>query len=251
VDIETLAKQVIRGNWGNGQARKDNLKRAGYSTSQISAIQARVNQILGVGQSAPAPTAPAPAAPTPAPVVTPTPAPVVTPPPVVVEPPPPPKPVVPKYLSSSPVQPVKYASPDVVLTDQNSLPVDLILKLTLEKIGGIELISLVRHDTVNGQDIAYQPVKNLAQIEFLYSPQNIVKIPDTSELYFKNFAIKLENHIPQNTNDTPPKIVDLDSEGRIVIDVFALKPDYEVEIQTVSLGKVFDDTIYDEDEDES
>jgi flagellar biosynthesis GTPase FlhF len=158
------------------------------------------------------------------------------------------RPTVPRYSSTISVEPVKYASPADVLIQESSLPVDLILKQTLEKIGGLELISLVRHDTVNGQDIAYQPVKNLSQIELLYNPQNMVKIPDSSELYFKNFAIKLESHTPQDTNSSPAKTVYLDSQGRIVIDVFGLKPDYEVEIQTVSLGKVFGGTIYDEDE---
>jgi hypothetical protein len=158
------------------------------------------------------------------------------------------RPTVPKYSSTTSIEPVKYASPADVLIQESSLPVDLILKQTLEKIGGLELISLVRHDTVNGQNIAYQPVKNLSQIEVLYNPQNMVKIPDSSELYFKNFAIKLESHIPQDTNSSPPKTVYLDSQGRIVVDVLDPKPDYEVEIQTVSLGKVFDGTIYDEDE---
>jgi hypothetical protein len=158
------------------------------------------------------------------------------------------RPTVPRYSSTASVEPVKYASPADVLIQESSLPVDLILKQTLEKIGGLELISLVRHDTVNGQNIAYQPVRNLSQIELLYNPQNMVKIPDSSELYFKNFAIKLENHIIQDTNSRPAKTVDIDSQGRIVIDVLNLKPDYEIEIQTVSLGKVFGGTIYDEDE---
>jgi hypothetical protein len=136
------------------------------------------------------------------------------------------------------------------------LPVDLILKQTLEKIGGLELISLVRHDTVNGQEIAYQPVKNLSQVERLFGPQNMVKIPDSSEIYFKNFAIKLEAHTPQYDPDVI--YIDMISRknnvffdavnNRIVIELVNLKPDYEVEVQTVSLGKVFDDTIYDEDE---
>jgi hypothetical protein len=166
------------------------------------------------------------------------------------------RPTVPKYLASTTVQPVKYASPADVLIQESSLPVDLILKQTLEKIGGLELISLVRHDTVNGQDILYQPVKNLSQIEVLYNSQNIVKIPDSSETYFKNFAIKLEASIPQY--DPDEIYIDMISRknnvffdavnNRIVIELVNLKPDYEVEVQTVSLGKVFDDTIYDEDE---
>jgi hypothetical protein len=166
------------------------------------------------------------------------------------------RPTVPKYAASTTVDPVKYASPADVLIQESTLPVDLILKQTLEKIGGLELISLVRHDTVNGQDIAYQPVKNLSQIQLLYNPQNLVKIPDSSELFFKNFAIKIEAHIPP-PDDGQTVSIDMFSKknnvylnptsGKIVLELANLKPDYEVEIQTVSLGKVFDDTIYDED----
>jgi hypothetical protein len=166
------------------------------------------------------------------------------------------RPTVPKYLASTSVQPVKYASPADVLIQESSLPVDLILKQTLEKIGGLELISLVRHDTVNGQDLVYQPVKNLSQIEVIYNSQNIVKIPDSSETYFKNFAIKLEASIPPyDPDEIYADMIKRDNNvffdavnNRIVIELVNLKPDYEVEVQTVSLGKVFDDTIYDEDE---
>ena len=41
--IDTLAQEVIRGDWGNGDERKQRLTQAGYS---YSAVQARVNEIL-------------------------------------------------------------------------------------------------------------------------------------------------------------------------------------------------------------
>ena len=143
---------------------------------------------------------------------------------------------------------VKSASPDIILVDQNDLPIELILKLTLEKIGAQELISLVRHDTVNGQNIVYQPVKNISDVAISYNPQNIINIPDTAEIYFKNFAIKMENHIVQDTNETPPESVYIDSNsGNIVIETVNLKADYEVEVQMVSSGQIFNGTIYEED----
>lgn len=42
--IDTLAKEVIRGDWGNGTDRKKRLTAAGYN---YDAVQNRVNQILG------------------------------------------------------------------------------------------------------------------------------------------------------------------------------------------------------------
>lgn len=154
----------------------------------------------------------------------------------------------PKPLETSPRDPVKYATPSDVLIDTNDLPIDLILKLTLEKIGGLELISLVRHDTVNGQNIVYRPIKNVSQIAIEYNPQNMVKMPDSADSYFKNFAIKLENHIQQETNELPPLVAYIDPiTENVIIETTNIKADYEVEVQMVSSGKVFDGTIYTED----
>ena len=50
--VDELAKEVIRGNWGNGQERKDRLTAAGYN---YSAVQARVNEMLSGNKPAPKP----------------------------------------------------------------------------------------------------------------------------------------------------------------------------------------------------
>ena len=42
-DPDTIAREVIKGLWGNGQERKDRLTKAGYS---YSSVQKRVNEIL-------------------------------------------------------------------------------------------------------------------------------------------------------------------------------------------------------------
>lgn len=50
--VDELAREVIRGDWGNGQDRKDRLTAAGYNYSEV---QGRVNEILrGNVSSAPA-----------------------------------------------------------------------------------------------------------------------------------------------------------------------------------------------------
>lgn len=41
--IEEIAKEVIRGNWGNGEERKQKLAAAGYD---YAAVQAKVNELL-------------------------------------------------------------------------------------------------------------------------------------------------------------------------------------------------------------
>ena len=166
-----------------------------------------------------------------------------------------PTPNVPLPTQAGPDQSVKSASPDIIISDSGDTAIDLILKLTLEKIGAQELISLVRHDTVNGQNIVYQPVKNISDIAIAYNPQNMVAIPDTADVFFKNFSIKLEAHTPQYNQDT--LYVDMITRDnnvffdavnrRIMIELTNLKRDYEVEVQMVSTGQIFNDTIYEED----
>ena len=41
--VDTIAREVIRGNWGNGDERKRRLASAGYD---YSAVQKRVNELL-------------------------------------------------------------------------------------------------------------------------------------------------------------------------------------------------------------
>ena len=50
--IDEIAKEVIRGDWGNGQDRKNRLTAAGYDYSEI---QAKVNEILNGSDSTSAP----------------------------------------------------------------------------------------------------------------------------------------------------------------------------------------------------
>jgi hypothetical protein len=157
-------------------------------------------------------------------------------------------PNVPTSIDARQDQSVKSASPDIIISDPGDTSIDLILKLTLEKIGAQELISLVRHDTVNGQNIVYQPVKNISEVAIAYNPQNMIAIPDTADTFFKNFAIKLDNHIPNYSPDTLDNNVIFDAVNKkIIVELVNLKRDYEVEVQMVSSGQLFNGTMYEED----
>jgi hypothetical protein len=157
-------------------------------------------------------------------------------------------PAVPAPLPTVKNTSTKSANPADIILDPGVTDPQLMIKLTLEKIGGQELISIARHDTVNGQNVIYQPIKNVSDVAIAYNPQNMISFPDSSDTYFKSFAIKLEAHIPQTTNTLPANNVYLDPDtGNIVIENTALKRDYDIEVEMLSSGKIFNDTIYDED----
>ena len=88
---------------------------------------------------------------------------------------------------------VKVATPELISLLDNDAPVDqqieIMTDLLFEDIGGEEIISIVRNDIVNGQNVIYQPIKNITNLYYQYNPQNILALQKTDKDYFKNFPI--------------------------------------------------------------
>ena len=140
---------------------------------------------------------------------------------------------------------VKPATPDIILFDNESVPIEVMTDLIFENIGGQELINIVRSDIVNGQDVIYQPIKNLSNIHFQYNPQNILGLQDIDINYFKKFPINLTNKIPECGTGPNCSIVYIDPDtGDLVINVINMASDEQVEVSIISDGALLDDTIY-------
>jgi hypothetical protein len=212
--IDQIAREVIRGNWGNGQDRKNRLRAAGYN---YDTVQNKVNEILGIG-STPAPT-PAPA-PAPAPVA----APAAVPPAVII-------PDSPKF------QAVKPAPIDTVVFVDESFSSEFITDLLFEDVGGQELLSIARDDTVNGQDVVYQPIKNLGILRDTYDINNLLKLQETSDRFFANFIIRLFDKIPKVGNGPDGKNYYFDEvTGDGIIEFVNMRDDEQVEVQISNAG---------------
>jgi hypothetical protein len=141
--------------------------------------------------------------------------------------------------------PVKVATPDLILFNNEAMPVELMTDLIFENIGGQEIINISRNDMLNGADVLYQPIKNITSLRYQYNPQNILNLQDSAGTYFKNFSIKLEDKVPNEGNgiDGSPVYIDPDT-GNLVIDLVNLNPDEQVEVQILSSGSILDGTIY-------
>jgi hypothetical protein len=165
---------------------------------------------------------------TPAPEPEPEPAPAPKPPP---PPPPPPEPGVPA---------IKTASIDTVIFNDELVNQNIIADLLFEDVGGQEILTISRYDTVNGQDVSYQPIKNLNLIQQEYNPNNLVRLQATSDRIFANFPIKLGDKIPVEGNGPDGENIYLDSTGSIVIEFINLLGDEQVEIQIASSGTIYE-----------
>jgi|694.fasta_scaffold127992_2 hypothetical protein len=140
---------------------------------------------------------------------------------------------------------IKIANPDIVLVDQEQLPVELLSKMIFEEISGQQLLSVSRHDIVNGQQVIYRPISNVQQIAIAYNPGNIISVQDPNKDIFGKFFIELSKRIPSFREVISGGIVSFDSANENVeILVQNMAPGEEVEVQVLAAGAVFDDTIY-------
>ena len=137
---------------------------------------------------------------------------------------------------------VKSASPDIVIFNDQEIEAnaEAMVDLLFENIGGQELLQIARYDTVNGQEVLYQPIKNLNIIQEEYNPNNILKLQKTSDRIFGNFPIKLEPTIPdESTMPTVTENVYLDSDGNIVIELINLDGNEQVEVEITRNGTIY------------
>jgi len=137
--------------------------------------------------------------------------------------------------------PVKTAPIDTVLFNDDEVPIEVMSDLIFEDIGGHELINIARNDIINGQDISYQPIKNLTSVQQQYNPNNILSVQSTSDKYFSNFAIKLENKVPNVGNGPFGSNVYLDTiTGSLIVEAINLEADEQIEVEITLSGTIYE-----------
>lgn len=140
------------------------------------------------------------------------------------------------------VDPVKIATPDVMLYTVSDLEVQAINDILFENVGGQELISISRNDILNGQDIRVQPIKNLKALGLKYNSKNIINLSETSAAFFNNFPIALESYLPNQALGT--QLAEIDDDGNVIINFVNVPNGEQVEVQLFAGGNILDETIF-------
>jgi len=144
-------------------------------------------------------------------------------------------------VQAPPAPPVKTAPIDTVLFNDDAVPIEVMSDLIFEDIGGHELINIARNDIINGQDISYQPIKNLTSLQQQYNSNNILSVQSTSDKYFSNFSIKLENKTPNVGSGPFGSNVYLEqTTGNIVVDAVNLEADEQIEVEITLSGTIYE-----------
>lgn len=143
-----------------------------------------------------------------------------------------------------PKEAIKVASPSLLQLSNPPLSKEAMVEIGFQDIGGHELINISRSDAINGQDIIYSIVKNLKNVLLEYNSNNIIKLQGTSDNYFKNFPIRLEQKLPKDGTGPNKEIVYIEeSTGNLIINLVNLEKGEQVDIEIINQGETFDDTI--------
>jgi hypothetical protein len=147
----------------------------------------------------------------------------------------------------SPIQPepakpmVKSATPEIILFDDETVPIEIMTDLIFENIGGQEILNLTRHDIVSGDFIPKQLIKNISVLNQSYASKNILGVQSTSDKYFGNYSIKLENKIPEEAGGPNNNNIYIEeTTGDLIIEVVNMLSDEQIEVQIGLGGTIYD-----------
>jgi hypothetical protein len=138
--------------------------------------------------------------------------------------------IIAKTYATSSADFLKPATVDLIL-DSGNVPIELMTNLIFEEIGGQELISISRHDILNGQEVSYNPISNISSIALRYSSRSLVPLSGSSDEIFKNYTINIDEKIPPGEDQLP--YIDPVT-GDIVINLQNMNQGEQVEVQVMS-----------------
>lgn len=161
------------------------------------------------------------------------------------------KPHVPPKADRSAKTTVKVATSNLFITSQKIDQTDAMTDAIIEDIGGQELINISRTDLLNGQNITYNVIENLASTQRSFNPNELIKLQSTSTDYFNTFQLDINNFIPDVGTETDPitgdylgGIVYVDSDtGNVIINSLNVYQDLVLEVEFVSYSDIYSTSV--------
>ncbi len=97
---------------------------------------------------------------------------------------------------------VLAADPDVLLQRVEGAPIELIEEMLFQAIGSLELITIMRDYSFDGQKVFYQPISNLEDINRQYNPQTITRPTFNFANWRRIHSIVDTSHITDSAPDS-------------------------------------------------
>ena len=142
------------------------------------------------------------------------------PPPPPASPPPPPPPPGQKQTSQ-----VKISAVNVINRNYEDISVEQMEKLFFQNVGGTEILSVARHDTVGGEEVVFNNVDNLSELRSQFNPLNILMTTNINSL-FSEYGVDIGQKI-----GALDETFSMNVDGGIDIQVFNVNRDEYVQVQ--------------------
>jgi len=135
-------------------------------------------------------------------------------------PPPPPPPPGQKQTSQ-----VKISAVNVVNRNYDATSVEQMERLYFQNVGGTEILSVARHDTVGGEEVVFNNVDNLSELRSQFNPLNILMTTNINSL-FSEYGVDIGTKI-----GALDETFSMNADGGIDIQVFNVNRDEYVQVQ--------------------
>ena len=142
------------------------------------------------------------------------------PPPPPPRPPPPPPPPGQKQTSQ-----VKISAVNVINRNYDATSVEQMERLYFQNVGGTEILSVTRHDTVGGEEVVFNNVDNLSELRSQFNPLNILMTTNLNSL-FSEYGVDIGQKI-----GALDETFSMNVDGGIDIQVFNVNRDEYVQVQ--------------------
>ena len=134
-------------------------------------------------------------------------------------PPPPPAP------GQSQTSQVKISSVNVVNRNYDATSVEQMERLYFQNVGGTEILSVARHDTVGGEEVVFNNVDNLSELRSQFNPLNILMTTNINSL-FSEYGVDIGTKI-----GALDETFSMNADGGIDIQVFNINRDEYLQVQ--------------------
>ena len=140
-------------------------------------------------------------------------------PPAAPPPPPPPPP------GQSQTSQVKISAVNVINRNYEATSVEQMERLYFQNVGGTEILSVARHDTVGGEEVVFNNVDNLSELRSQFNPLNILMTTNLNSL-FSEYGVDIGQKI-----GALDETFSMNVDGGIDIQVFNVNRDEYVQVQ--------------------
>ena len=148
--------------------------------------------------------------------------------------------------------PSKETDINQITWNEQTMTEEAFTDLILEDIGGRELSTISRHDSLIGTSVPkYSPIKNISSVLFANSPISIAPNPNSTIDYFDTFSILLSSYLPTDAEidaldaDYKKSYVYYESSiNSIIINTANIFNNEGVEVEFITFDSLKDDTIY-------